>query len=550
MTYNRWIMAARPGELVDYGDFQQPPSRLFRDYVAGVSTLRPFFDGTSWSPETLTAAANRTVAHPRQRDATSAALVVQQRTRGAERAAERAAELARPESAAIVTGQQACLFGGPLFVAYKALATLRVADELEAQTKRPVVPVFWVASDDHDFAEIRTVSVLDRTGQIRPLRYSPQHEPNGKPACEIRLDETIVGLLDDLEAMLPESPSRRDVLELLGSCYRQGVSLSEAFARLLAAIFPDLVVLEASDPALKRLLLPVLSRELMEDSPTSRLAGEAGQALAAAGYHQQVPVREGFFNLFWLRDGERRALALRDHVIEVRGTGTRLGVDDAIKALETDPAAFSPGALLRPLAQDHLLPTAAYVGGPSEIAYHAQVVPAYRHFEIPRPLLFPRPGLTLVEPGPARALEAEGLSLRDLETDPESLLSRWAQEAHPEVEAAFSRAQERLEAELQAVEEVLGGLDPTLRAAASGARGRALHQIETLQQKATRALKKRDQARADRLHRSHDALFPGGGPQERGLGQIGLLARHGLGALERIRAEMDTWARGHQILYL
>ncbi len=543
-------MAARPAELVDYGDFQQPPSRLFRDYVAGASTLRPFFDGTSWSPETLMTAAARAAEYLRERGAASAALVVQQRSRGAERAAERAAELARPESVAIVTGQQACLFGGPLFVAYKALATLRVASELSRETRRPVVPIFWVASDDHDFAEIRTVSVLDRAGQIRPLRYSPHHEPSGKPACEIRLDETIVALLDDLGAMLPESPYRHDVLELLGSCYRQGLSLSEAFARLLAALFPDLVVLEASDPALKRLLLPVLTRELLEDSPSSRLAGETGQALVAAGYHQQVPVRPGFFNLFWLRDGERRALALRDHVVEVRGSGTRLGIDDAVKALETDPAAFSPGALLRPLAQDHLLPTAAYVGGPSEIAYHAQVVPAYRHFGIPRPLLFPRPGLTLVEAGPARALEAEGLSLRDLEPDPESLLARWAQEAYPEVEAAFSRARERLETGLQGVEEVLAGLDPTLRAAASGARGRALHQLETLQEKSTRALKKRDQTRADRLRRSRDALFPGGGLQERGLGLIGLLARHGLGVLEHVGSEMDPWARGHQVLYL
>jgi bacillithiol biosynthesis cysteine-adding enzyme BshC len=543
-------MAPRPAELVDYGDFQQPPSRLFRDYVAGSSAIRPFFDDTSWEPGALTAAAARAAEHPRERGAASAALVVQQRSRGAERAAERAAELRRPESVAIVTGQQACLFGGPLFVAYKALATLRVAAELEAQTNTPVVPIFWVASDDHDFAEIRTVSVLDRAGQVRPLRYSPRQEPSGQPACEIRLDETIVTLLDELGAMLPESPFRHDVLELLGSCYHPGASLSEAFARLLAALFPELVVLEASDPALKRLLLPVLSRELLEDSPTSRLAAEAGQALVAAGYHQQVPVREGFFNLFWLRDGERRALALRDHVIEVRGSGTRLGIDDAVKALETDPAAFSPGALLRPLAQDYLLPTAAYVGGPSEIAYHAQIVPSYRHFEIPRPLLFPRPGLTLVEPGPARALEAEGLRLRDLETDPESLLSRWAQEAYPEVEAAFSRARGRLETELKGVEETLAGLDPTLRAAASGARGRALHQIAALQEKATRALKKRDQARADRLHRSHDALFPGGGLQERGLGLPGLLARHGLGALKRVRLEMDTWARGHQVLYL
>jgi bacillithiol synthase len=206
--------------------------------------------------------------------------------------------------------------------------------------------------------------------------------------------------------------------------------------------------------------------------------------------------------------------------------------------------------LLRPLVQDTLLPTAAYVGGPAEIAYHAQIGPSYAHFALPRPVLLPRPSLTLVEPAQARALEAEQLKLTDLEADPEGLLSQWAREAYPDVEAAFARTREAIDREMGTVETTLAALDPTLRAAADGARGRTLHQVETLHEKAIRALKKRDQTRAERLRRTRDALFPGGSFQERGLGFVGLLARHGLGLIPQIEEAMDPFARGHQVIQL
>jgi bacillithiol biosynthesis cysteine-adding enzyme BshC len=326
--------------------------------------------------------------------------------------------------------------------------------------------------------------------------------------------------------------------------------MSDAFARFLSSLLPDLVVLDPSDPALKALVRPVLARELLEQSPTSRLAAEAGQKLLAAGYHQQVPVRAGFLNLFVYMDGERRALGWENGTVEVRGLGRRLPVDEVARLLESEPARFSPGVLLRPLAQDFMLPTAAYVGGPAEIAYHAQIGPSYAHFGIPRPVLVPRPSATLVEPAQARALEAEELSLPDLQADPQGVLSRWAKQAYPEVEAAFDRARGALEKEMKAVEDLLAALDPTLKAAADGARGRALHQVEGLQEKAVRALKKRDQTRADRLRRTRDALMPGGSFQERGLGFINVLARHGEAGVDAVRQHIDPWAHGHQVIPL
>jgi bacillithiol biosynthesis cysteine-adding enzyme BshC len=550
MDYNGRAMASRPPIVIDYGDFQQPPSRLFRDYLTGAPGVKPFYASPRWDLEGLLASADNALRSERPRAAVVDALVRQQDAREAAGAAAQARRLSDPRSTVVITGQQAVLFGGPLYVLYKALAAVVVARELEQRRGAPVVPVFWVAADDHDFAEIRSTTILDEAGQILDIRYTPHREPSGQPAAQIVLDDTVTELIEDLRAHLPPGLHRDDIVALVASCYRPGVPMAEAFARLLTTLLPDLVVLNPADPALKAVASPVFERELVEHSPTSRLAAEAGQRLLAAGYHQQVPVRAGFLNLFVSMDGERRALGWDDGTVEVRGVGRRLPIEEAARLLHRDPSAFSAGVLLRPLTQDHMLPTAAYVGGPAEIAYHAQIGPSYAHFGIPRPALVPRPSVTLVEPAQARALESDELSLPDLQSDPQGLLSRWARQDYPEVDAAFGRARQALETEMAGVEQTLGALDPTLKAAADSARGRALHQIETLQEKAMRALKKRDQSRADRLRRTRDALMPGGSFQERGLGLVSVLARHGRGVVEDIAQRIDPFARGHQVIHL
>ncbi len=548
MPYNPAPMAVLP-RLYDYGAFREPPSRLFLDYLNELPGATSFFAG-GWSLDALAVAADRARSLPRPREAVATALVRQQEARGAVKSAETAARLRDPHAVAVVTGQQAVLFGGPALVLYKALAVLKIAAQLEGRTGAPVIPVFWVASDDHDFEEVRSVELVDPDGALRQLRYVPAGDPSGQPTSNIVLDASVEALLGELQGTLAESAARDDLLVQVTSCYRPGTSLAEAFARLVSSLLPGLVVLDPADPALKSLLAPVLRREVEEASPTSRLAASVGPALEAAGYHEQVAVREGFLNAFVTVDGARRALGLHNGSVEVRGTERRLAVADALAWLEREPTAFSPNALLRPLLQDAILPTAAYVGGPAEVAYHAQIGPSYQHFGIPRPALVPRPGATLVEPAQVRALEAEGLGLADLQQDPDALLARWARESHPGVEEAFVAARAAIERELLAVGDALGRADPTLRAAADAAKGRALHQVEGLQEKALRALKKGDRVRADRLRRTRETLFPGGDPQERRLAFVSWIARWGRSVVDVVAERLDPFARAHQVITL
>src|SRR5512143_253761 len=252
----RVSMPENARETLAFESLDQPLSPLFLDYLAGRERAAAFLGSEGFDLAASDRAADRALALERPRAAVAEALVRQQRARSAERAAEQAGRLAEAGTTAIVTGQQAGLFGGPLYVLLKAVATLEVARQLEERRGRPVVPVFWVASDDHDFAEVRSDTVLDATGAIRILRYDPRREPAGEPAWAITLDDTLPALTAELGRALPAGVGRDAVVEAVERAYVPGESLSGAFARFVSQLLPELVVLDPSDPALKALSVP------------------------------------------------------------------------------------------------------------------------------------------------------------------------------------------------------------------------------------------------------------------------------------------------------
>ena len=536
----------RAARTISFDALKQPLSPLFRDYFASRGKALDFYPlGFSREDMARAAATTAAFAHPR---AEVAEALAQEQPEGSE-ARTNAEALKDPRTLAVVTGQQSVLFGGPLYVLYKALAAMELARLMSEQLKTKVVPVFWVASDDHDFAEIRATTMMDGNTELQTLRYEPTEEPNLQPASTIILDHTIDALARSVRDLLPASPWRDEVCEALVAAYRPRLSISGAFSELLQHFLPGLVIMDPAVPKLKALMLPVIDREISELSPTSRLAAGIGEKLLAAGYHQQVPVRAtGFLNLFLVASGKRRALGVSEKGIEVRGGNQLMTKEELLAHIAASPEDASPGVMLRPLAQDYLLPTIAYVGGPAEVAYHAQIGPSYAHFGIPRPVIFPRPSFSLVDAATARAMEAEGLSFEELQTDTETLLARAAREANPEVERAFAASRTEIENSFGRVEETLGKLDSTLRGAAQSALGRALHQVEGLQEKALRSMKRQDATRAERMRRTRDFIFPGGSLQERGVSWISLLAKYGPPIIDDIRRNMDPWAKGHQVL--
>ena len=540
------IATDRASRTVSFDALKQPLSPLFRDYLASRGSTSSFYS-LGFAKEDLAQAAASTVGFARPRAEVAEALAAEQPLGSEGRA--NAEALKDVNTLAVVTGQQSVLFGGPLYVLYKALAAVEIARTMSETLHKKVVPVFWVASDDHDFAEIRATTILDSNSELKAVRYEPIVEPNLQPASTIALDDTIVSLAKSVRELLPASPWKDEVCDVVEAAYRPGETISGAFSKLLRHFLPSLVIMDPASPRLKALMRPVINREIAELSPTSRLAAEVGEKLLAAGYHQQVPVRAtGFLNLFLVTNGKRRALGVSERGIEVRGGNQTMSSEDLLRRIAVSPEDASPGVMLRPLAQDYLLPTIAYIGGPAEVAYHAQIGPSYAHFGIPRPVIFPRPSFSLVDAATARAMEAEGLSFEELQTDTETLLAKAAREANPEVERAFAEARATIGGAFSNVEDTLAKLDSTLRGAAQSALGRALHQVEGLQEKALRTMKRQDQTRAERLRRTRDFIFPGGSLQERGVSWISLLAKYGPPIIDDIRRSMDPWAKGHQVL--
>jgi bacillithiol synthase len=318
--------------------------------------------------------------------------------------------LAKPDSLAVVTGQQVGLFTGPLYTIYKALTTCKLAANLSRQLQHPVVPVFYLVTEDHDFDEVRWIGLWNQNHQYQKIRYTPAVMPQRVPMSEIILDESIYSVLQVLQTWTPDSEFKNDLLEQVSNCYGPGCHFVSAFARLFSHLLQDLgvILLDASDPQLKQLARPILQKELAEFTSVSAMM-RTNEELLQNGYHTQLAVHPSRPHLFLLEHGR--------HSLEKEGDRLRnmhSNVTYSIAELLQQTERTSPKAALRPIVQDWLLPTIAYVGGPGEIAYFAQLKQVYADFGIPMPVVAPRAGFTLVEPKIQRHLDKFSLDSVDV----------------------------------------------------------------------------------------------------------------------------------------
>ena len=515
-------------------------------------------------------------ATARPRREVAAAILATTREWGGDEAAVRAAgRVGEPEALAVVTGQQPGLFGGPLYSLVKAVSTVAAAREIEAETGRPTVPLFWIEGDDHDFEEIRTAWVLDAAGEPQSFRYCPEEEAPGLPAFRRVLEGSIEALVGAVGEALPRTEFTEEALGAVAAAYAPGRTLVEAFGRLLLALTrgTGLAVLDPTGAALKEAAAPmyrVAAANLVEgrrriEAANARLAefGLPAQA-ATEGYgifstagpdgrrRKWNPGAAGSGGASPLPPAEALSPAETLPPAETLSAAETLPPAETLSAAETLPPAetLSAAVLLRPLVQDFLLPTAAYVGGPSELAYHAQIGGLYALHGLPRPLVLPRHQVAILTAAHRRVLDRDGIAFDDLSAGDESALNRLA--ADPEATAAIANARGALDAGLDRVETALAALDPTLTAAARKAKGRMLGALSDLESKALRSAKRRDEDRRRRFHRARAALFPAGVPQERRLGPAVFTNRYGPDlAAWLLRALSDpTCARSRRHLLL
>jgi bacillithiol synthase len=535
--------------------FSQIPhtTRLFTDLLSYSPSIRPFYPRSPLFFEWMKEEAAAISYDSSRRERVSAILERQNKSWNASAKTLANIERLRNGAAAVVTGQQVGLFGGPMFAIYKALTAVKLADEASSAGV-DAVPVFWLATYDHDLAEVNHVSLPGADGALQLLATS-SHDVPGAPVSAVHFGDEIAPLVDQAIALLGET----EATEFLRESYRPGESLGTAFARFYAKIFAEwgVIVLDPSDPELARIAEPIYVSAVERSAELAVALLERGSALEKAGYHQQVKVTDSSVLLFTTRKGARTPISRRangsavEFMVDGEAAAEKLSQAELVAEIKQHPEHFSPNVLLRPIVEDFLLPTLTYTGGAAEAAYFGQAGVVYEALLGRVTPILPRFSATLVEPKMQRLLEKHGLSITDVFEGPEALRKEIAAKHLPsDLQAAFDRAKQSFDSNFAAVKDKLEKLDKTLVDAAETSRSKMQHQLEKLYSQAARAEALKGELVSRHAETISEALYPNKGLQERSIGGVYFLARYGKELLQQLYETIHSDCHDHQIVEL
>jgi bacillithiol biosynthesis cysteine-adding enzyme BshC len=523
--------------------------RLAADYAYDFRSVAPFFSGDPADRSAWADAIARTQAHDRRRGDIAGVIAQQQERRGAPpRAREAGKLLADRQTVAVVTGQQAGLFGGPLFTLYKALTAIKLAEQVARDHKVPAVAVFWIDAEDHDWEEVRSCTVFDDSLTPRSVALPARPGVEPAPVATIALDQAILEALDDVEQLLPPTEFRGSIIDGLRRAYAPGIGMADAFGRWMEEVLGNrgLIVYDSSDPASKPIVGEVFARELSNPGHTVKLAALAGSDLTARGYHAQVHAQDDSLALFYL-EGGRRAIRQQDGRFVVGDQ--QYAAPALVQQATSRPAGFSPNVLLRPIVQDTIFPTICYVAGPNELAYLGQLRGVYEHFGVPMPLFYPRASATILDSAALRFLTKYKLPLEALQAQDEAALNELLKtQIPPVVEESFVEAEKTIGAQMARVVAAMPALDPTLEGAARSTLERMQRDLQTLHGKMIQAAKRRDETLRRQFIHARALAFPGGHAQERTIGFLSLLNQYGPALVDRLDEELPLDLGRHWIV--
>jgi bacillithiol biosynthesis cysteine-adding enzyme BshC len=546
------------GLRVETLPFERIPhqTRLFLDYLRDPRALRRFYPSAVRFHHELAERAPEVLAsYKTDRRALCDTLEAMNRSWGAtDETLANIARLRETDCLAVVSGQQAGLFTGPLYTIYKALSAVKLAGCL-TQRGTSAVPVFWIATEDHDFAEVATAEFIGCDCRLASVGVPTEIHAENATVGSVRLDDSIDETIKRLIDVLPSTEFIPEVESVLRETWKPGTGYGEAFARMMTRILGryGLILLDPLDASLKRLAAPLYAEAARRAPLIAGALLERSRELEAAGYHAQVATSENAFPLFLhTEDGTRHAVTRTvSGRYKMKNAREEYTADELSLMAASEPQKFSPNVTLRAVVQDYLLPTVAYFGGAAEIAYFAQTAEVYRVLERPATPILPRASLTVVERRTWRTLERYGLSLSDIFEGLDAVLARVVEE-HLGTETAqtFNRTEESINRELNALEEQLRGVDPTLADALETGRRKINYQLEGLRSRFHRAQMSRDRAAHRQLERAFAALYPEKTLQERHINITSLLARHGSYVVNWIYDAINLGSSDHQIIYL
>ena len=529
--------------------FTQIPhtTRLFLDYLSYTPSVRSFYPRSPIFSEWVKDESQRVAYDAARRDTVSEILERQNRAWGASPKTLANIERFKRGALAAVTGQQVGLFGGPLFSIFKALTAVKLAEEATAAGVE-CVPVFWLATEDHDLAEVNHVALLSEHGLPERLAVESRAVDDA-PVGAVKFGPEVEPVVERAAALLGDS----EVATWLREAYRPGESLGSAFALLFARLFGDwgVILLDPADKDFHDLAKPLFRAAAERASELDEALLARGKALEAAGYHEQVKVTSATTLLFEVKNGARTVVRRKNNGAhgEFAVGEERISTEELVGRIEAAPERFSGNALFRPVVQDYLLPTLVYTGGAAEVAYFAQVaVVSEKLLGRVTPIL-PRFSATLLEAKGERILTRYQLGLPDVLQGPERVREAIAARSlPPDLQTRFEEAYASVEQSMTALRDAIGKLDSTLIDTAESTRASMAHQIDRLRARVTRAEQQRNEVITRHADALCHALFPNKALQEREVAGVSFVARHGRELLVNLYEKIHPDCHDHQVI--
>jgi bacillithiol biosynthesis cysteine-adding enzyme BshC len=539
--------------------FTQIPhsTRLFLDYLAYTPSVRGMYPRSPIFSEWVKDEAQRVVYDAVRRSKVSEILERQNRAWGASPKTLANIERLRHGALAAVTGQQVGLFGGPLFSIFKALTAVKLAEEATAAGV-DCVPVFWLATEDHDLAEVSHVSLLSERGLPAPFTvesHALESHVADAPVGTVKFGPEIKPVVERAAGLLGDSAAATWLRE----AYRPGETLGSAFALLFARLFADwgVILLDPADKGFHDLAKPLFGAAIERVSELDEALLGRGKAIEAAGYHQQVKVTSATTLLFEVRNGARTVVRRRSNGDNIVNSNTgdfavgeeRISRQQLLDQIDEAPEKFNPNVLLRPVVQDYLLPTLVYAGGAAEVAYFAQAAVVYEKLLGRVTPILPRFSATLLEAKPARILTRYQLGLPEVLQGPEKVREAIAARSlPPDLQAHFSEAYASAEQSMTTLRESIGKLDSTLIKAADRVRMSIWKQINCLHGRASRAELLRNEVITRHADTLSHALFPHKVLQERDVAGVSFVARYGPELMANLYQHIVPDCHDHQMI--
>ncbi|MDR9416494.1 MAG: bacillithiol biosynthesis cysteine-adding enzyme BshC [Gracilimonas sp.] len=510
-------------------------SNLFNNYINDFDNLRGFYNYDPLNEEDIRKRANQTTAGTLLSKYIPVLKAYHHQLGISEDQEKVLNKLKDKESLAVVTGQQLGMYGGPMFTIYKIMTAIILARTYENILGRPVVPVFWMADEDHDFEEIAWTGILGRN-DFHKLKFDG--EGGRIPVSQEVLNEQIPSFKEKLSEELFETDFTKKLWEQLDAHYQKGNTHAQAFAGLINEWFSKegLLIAGSNFKSIKKLLAGEFKNSIVDQSRIYEAIEEQSSALEKE-FHRQV--MNGDSNLFYISEDEGR-VKIHKHQKGWKAGNVEWSHEELLTEIENHPEKFSPNVFLRPIIQDTLLPTLGYVAGPGEIAYYGQMKKMYQEFDLEMPPIFPRYTATLLESGITRIIEKLPFKFCEYDKRVEDLESAFIAQADTvDIEAVFGEWKEELESAAEKPLKTINEIDPTLDGTVGKTVAGFSNELDRLKGKVYRSIKQQEEIQLKRIEKIKVNLFPDGGLQERSVSPIYFMNKYGLDIWNKLLDEIE-----------